>query len=181
MFTPVKISANSETVYETGFDMLEAEARDMTVPLSVIGSRLVEDVGAQFGTEGGWSGIPWVELSEPYREWKEKHAPGTPKLVGLKPVGEVGTREHPIRPKTYERSGRMMAELLDLAAVRVSPTRMVYAPTSDIAGFHQSGTENMPPRPPVELPESELHEWDRTYVRWLNGLIAQASLTGGEE
>ena len=32
----------------------------MTIPLSAIaGGRLLEDVGAQFGSEGGWSGNPW--------------------------------------------------------------------------------------------------------------------------
>lgn len=175
MFVPVSIQANGETVYKTGFEMLEREARDMTVPLSTVGHRLVEDVGAQFGSEGGWSGHPWVELSPAYGTWKEERVPGLPILVGIRPTRK-GTREKPIRPQTYEPSGRMRAELLDLASVNVSPQRMMYAPVSDIAGYHQEGTEKMPARPPVDITLAELHEWDRVWVRWMNGLITQASL-----
>lgn len=173
MFVPVTISTNGEAIYSRGFDMLERESRDMTVPLSAIGGRLIEDVGAQFGTEGSWSGNPWQELSGPYAEWKDQHVPGLPKLVGIKRTGDVGQR-----PQSYAASGKMRAELLDPGAVHVSPRRMAYTPTSDIAGFHELGTENMPARPPVELPPGELRIWDREIVRWLNGLLVQAGLVG---
>jgi hypothetical protein len=175
VFVPVTITANGEAVYSTGFDMLASESRDQTIPLSGIGSRLVESVGAQFGTEGSHSGHPWVQLSERYGKWKESRVPGLPILVGIRPESK-GTREKPHRPQTYVPSGRMRRELLDMASVRTTPTRMVYAPVSDIAGYHQDGTPKMPARPPVDLTLTELHEWDRIYVRWMNGLIAQASL-----
>lgn len=177
MFVPVTIRANDSAIYQTGFDMLSREAADMTVPLSGIGSRLVEDVGAQFGTEGSWSGHPWMQLSEPYAAWKEARVSGLPILVGIKPEHK-GTRAKPTRPQHYTTSGRMRDELLDMGSVRVSPKRMLYAPISDIAGFHQEGTPKMPARPPVDLTLMELHEWDRIFVRWMNGLIAQASLSG---
>jgi hypothetical protein len=177
MFVPVRIVINDEAIYSRGFVMLAEDAKDMTAPLSVIGGRLIEDVGAQFGTEGAWSGNPWAELSPVYGEWKEKHAPGTPKLVGLKPEHK-GTREHPTRPQHYTPSGKMRAELLDVGSVSVSQKRMLYAPVSNIAGFHEFGTEKMPARPPVEVPVGELHEWDRVFVQWMNGLISQAGLTG---
>lgn len=173
MFVPVNITTNGEAIYARGFDMLEREAGDLTVPLSAIGGRLIEDVGAQLGTEGSWSGNPWQQLSDKYQKWKDQHVPGLPKLVGIRRTGDIGQR-----PQTYERSGRMRAELLDAASVHVSPRRMIYAPTSDIAGYHEFGTSKMPARPPVEVPPGELREWDRLFIRWMNGLLVQAGLTG---
>lgn len=173
MFVPVQIAVNGEAIYARGLDMLERDARDMRIPLSEIGGRLIEDVGAQFGTEGTWSGNPWQELSPAYREWKESKVPGLPTLVGVKPTGPKGQR-----PQTYGRSGRMRGELLDPTSVTVGSKRMVYAPRSDIAGYHEFGTSRMPARPPVELPLGELREWDRVMVRWLNGLIVQSGLVG---
>lgn len=173
MFVPVQINTNGEAIYARGFDMLETQARDMTIPLSTIGGRLLEDVGAQFGSEGAWSGNPWAQLSEKYAKYKDQKAPGLPKLVGMKRTGDIGQR-----PQTYARSGKMRVELLDPGAVHVTPRRMAYTPTSDIAGFHEFGTDRMPARPPVEVPPGELREWDRSMVRWLNGLLVQAGLVG---
>jgi hypothetical protein len=171
MFVPVTVSMNGEVQYQRGFEMLSKQARDMTVPLSHIGRRLIEGVGRQFATEGGWSGNPWTNLSESYGAWKESKVPGLPKLIGIVRTGKPG-----MRPQTYQRSGRMLAEMIDPASLHVSPQRMIYAPTSGVAGYHEFGTDRMPARPPVELPLTELHEWDRTFVRWLNGLIVSEGL-----
>ena len=175
MFVPVSIQAQGEHVYQTGFQMMERQARDMTIPLSVVGGRLVESVGAQFGTEGAWSGDPWAELTEKYQAWKEKHVPGLPKLVGIRRASDKG-----VRPATYVKSGYMREQLLDMRAISILPTRLTYAPEvadeKPIAGFHQGGTDTMVARPPVQLTVAELHEWDRSFVRWLNGLITTASL-----
>jgi hypothetical protein len=172
MFVPVTISMNDGTaVYSRGFDMLSSEARDMSIPLSQVGQRLVEGVGRQFATEGAWSGNPWDALSDKYAKWKEQKVPGLPKLVGVRATGDRGTR-----PQTYERSGQMLRDLTALSAVTVGPRRMAYIPSSDIAGYHEFGTDRMPARPPVEVPLGELREYDRTFIRWMNGLIVQAGM-----
>lgn len=168
MFVPVQIGVNGQAMYATGFDLLEREARDMSIPLGEIGGRLLEDIGAQFGSEGGWSGNPWEGLTPRYASWKESKVPGLPKLVGVRRTG----------PGSYARSGRMRAELLDPQAVHVSPQRMIYSPLSNIAGWHEFGSSKMPARPPVEVPPGELHEWDRVFVRWMNGLLTQSGLVG---
>lgn len=176
MFVPVRMTTNGEAVYSTGFDMIESKARDMAVPLTLIGERLLFGVGKQFTTEGAWGLHQWPPLKPEYAAWKEHHGPGLTMLVGLRPVGRVGTREHPIYGKHYVPSGKMRAELLDPASLSVTPERLLYAPVSDIAGFHQSGTPKMPARPPVSIPLDELHEYDRIFVAWLNGILTEANL-----
>jgi hypothetical protein len=171
VFVPIRISTNGTVQYERGFEMLGKQAKDMTLPLSWIGRRLLTGISAQFESEGGWSGNPWTALSGPYENWKEQKVPGLPMLVGVRRTGSAGQR-----PQTYERSGQMKDELLSPESMIAGPQRMVYAPHSDIAGFHQDGTERMPARPPVDIPLAEYHEWDRTFVRWLNGLIVQEGL-----
>lgn len=143
----------------------------MTVPLSAVGSRLLEDVGRQMVSEGGWAGDPWAELSPEYAEWKERKVPGLPKLVGITRTGDIGQR-----PQTYKRSGKMAAELVAPQAVTVTKKSMIYHPFSEVAGYHEFGTEKMPARPPVAFPLTELREWDRIFVRWMNGLIVQTGL-----
>jgi hypothetical protein len=175
MFVPVTVSMSGEVMYERGFDMLQKEAEDMTVPLSAIGSRVLEGVGKQMESEGAWAGVEWERLSEDYSEWKEYHVPGLPKLVGIKPMGQVMPGQRTTL-REYERSGKMKAELLNPAGVHVTRKSMIYQPMSDIAGYHEFGTERMPARPPVAFPLTELREWDRTFVRWMNGIITQAGL-----
>lgn len=175
MFVPIRISTNGEPTYAAGFDMLASEAKDMRTPLGVIATRLIEGVGEQLVTQGAGTGEPYAELSPEYGEWKEEHVPGLPILVGIRPLHK-GTRENPTIPQTYERSGQMWAELIDRQALEVTPTRMAYLPESKIAGFHQSGTDDMPARPPVRLTLTELHEWDRVFVSWMNGLIDEVKL-----
>lgn len=144
---------------------------DMSAPLGYVGDRLLAGVAEQFETEGAWGNQPWKQLSDGYREWKEAHGPGLPLLVGLKATGRKGTRSNPIEGKSYMPSGKMRVELLAPSSVKVSPKRMVYAPVSNIAGFHQEGTPKMPARPPVVIPLREFDEWDAAFGDWLDGLI----------
>lgn len=156
MFVPVRLSVDGEEVYARGFEMIQARANNLSVPLAQIGKRIVVDVGEQFASDGAWGGTPWAPLSEPYATWKEDHFPGRPLLV---------------------QTGEMRAHLLNYAqSVRVTAFSMLYEPDSDIAYFHQHGTEKMPARPEVSIGEVELHEWDRLFVRWVNGLLDEAGL-----
>ena len=186
MFVPVQIGMNAgheqSMLYDRSIELtsrqMEAFARaagDMTEPLSEIGSDLHVAVSAQFATEGaqGATGA-WAPLSEAYGEWKQARS-AAPILVGLSPV-DKGTRESPTRPQTYEPSGMMRRQLLDPLATHVTPRRMLYAPDSDIAGYHETGTEKMPARPPVDLGATFLHSLDRTFVSWIARLVERHGL-----
>lgn len=193
-FIPVSISGiNNGPEYSRQIELttrqlaaFEHEAGDMTVPLTKVAIDLHTQVEASFASQGatGVSG-PWVELSPAYATWKAEKGPGLPILVGLEPTRWVGHRSNPPGERRnvhqeYKVSGRMMKEMLvpvkDGLTWRISPTRMRYTPDSDIAGFHETGTDDMPPRPPVDLSIAFLHSIDRQFVRWLAGVIKKAKL-----
>lgn len=174
MFVPVKIVG--ERVEYQQFEAFGESLKDMSGPLGYVGERMLEGVGKQFDTEGASGDRPWDQLTDLYRQWKETHGPGLPILVGLKAVGQKGTRQAPVMGKTYEKSGKMRAEMLAPTAVKVTANRMTYMPISDIAALHQEGTPRMVARPPVVIPLRELEEWDGAFVEWLDGLIEQAGL-----
>ena len=173
MWLPVQVSVDGQVTVVRALEAVAKDTQDLSVPLSGIAGRLHDAVGAQLVSEGTWGGAPWKRLSAKYAAWKEARVPGLPKLVGIRPTGGKGQR-----PQTYMESGRMRASLLDPGELHVGTRRLVYSPTSGVAGYHEVGTEHMPARPPVELTPAELHEWDRIFVRWVNGLIVQQGLFG---
>lgn len=188
MFVPVRLTVGAgegrtgyNRIIETSdrFDALGTRVRDMTEPFTQIASDLHTQLEAAFATEGGTGATGrWQPLSEPYATWKEAHG-GAPILVGLRPLHK-GSREHPTKPESYTKSGRMREQLLvplsDLATWHILPQRMIYAPLSNIAGFHQTGTENMPARPPVDPSVTFLHSIDRAFVSWMGRLMDEAGL-----
>ena len=187
-FVPVSIGftagEHSSTQYSRSIELttrqlqaFEAEAGDLTEPLTVIGEDMHTQVAAAFATQGlaGASG-KWVQLSPQYGAWKQKHGPGLPILVGLRPKSWVGHRSSPAGKRrnvhqTYETSGRMMTEMLvplrDKLTWQITPKRLRYTPASNIAGWHQTGTDRMPARPPLNLSLTFLHSVDRAFTRWL--------------
>lgn len=184
MFVPVQIRLGAGGEQRSGYDRqlelterqmvaFEHAAGDMTEPLAAIGADLRTNVAAQFATQGaaGATGR-WQVLSEPYGAWKSKHS-AAPILVGLQPTGQKGQR-----PQTYKPGGQMRRELLNPLATHVSPRRLLWAPDSNIAGFHETGTEKMPARPPVDLTLRFLHSVDRSFVVWLGGLMDKLGLSG---
>lgn len=179
MFVPIKVTVNDSVEYDRGFNAIGDKllafgksAGDMTEPLTEIGETLMANVAATMGAQGAGA---WAPLSTPYGPWKESKVGGVPMLVGIRPLHK-GSREHPTRPESYGVSGSMLRSLLDAGtALHVSPKRMVYSPTSEIAGYHEDGTEKMPARPPVALTPAVLHSWDRSFVTWLAGLVEKVN------
>ncbi len=164
------------------FEAVATEARDMRVPLERIGEDLHRQIAAAFATEGssGASG-KWTQLSPAYGAWKTARS-AAPMLVGVRPA-QKRTRRSPRTPaQTYLPSGLMRRQLLvplsDTSTWHVDARRLVYAPLSDIAGFHQTGTPRMPARPPVDLSVTFLHSIDRQFIVWLNELMQHAGLAG---
>lgn len=178
----------------------EHEAGNLHEPLSAVAEDLHVQVEAAFASQGatGASGR-WTKLSEPYGSWKQQRVAGVPVLVGLRRAGAPvrahsgqsrsakrrakrasasrgGTR----RRQTYEPSGQMMRQLLvpiaDQSTWFIDSRRLLYHPQSDIAGFHETGTERMPARPPVALTLEFLHSVDRQFVRWLAAVMKKTGV-----
>lgn len=179
MFIPISISAaagDQAMVLSDRFINFAGHVDNLAEPLGMIGENLRQRIGAQFNTEGGVGATgKWTPLSATYGAWKEAHSPGTPILVGIRPT-QKGTRAHPNRSESYVASGRMKYELLDPFATHITPMRLLYSPTSDIAGYHQTGTSRMPARPIISLYPSTLRQWDRYFVVFLNKLTKEMGL-----
>ena len=155
---------------------LNVRLEDKTAPLTRIGEELHMHLEAAYTSEGalGASGR-WVPLTRRYGQWKHRHGPGVPILVGLRRTGVKGQR-----PQSYEPSGRMrrqvLAPLQDTATWQINRSRMRYTAQSGIAPWHQSGTRHMKARPPVDPPRAWLGEIDRAFMGWLDDLIQQSGL-----
>jgi hypothetical protein len=187
MFVPVSIRVGAGGEEQAGysriielaerFDALGERTQNMAEPLVTIGEDLHAQVAAAFGTEGA-SGATghWQPLSEIYGAWKAVRS-NAPILVGLRPL-RPGTRDSPTRPQAYVSSGEMRRELLDPLAMHVTPRRLLYAPTSEIAGYHETGTDDMPARPPVDVSVTFLHSVDRTFLAWFAKLADETGLNG---
>lgn len=139
----------------------------MHTPLSKISLSMLAAVEKQFETEGGYGLKPWRELTDKYKSFKEKHAPGAKILIGIKRVGNE---------YLTGMSGKMKKELLDPASIKIVGNRIFYNPTSTIAPYHQEGTPKMVSRPPVVTPPHLLSEWNDIMGLWVEEKIKESGL-----
>lgn len=170
------VAGDTPQVLSDRFIDFAGKLDDLSEPLGQIADTLLTDVSSQFASEGstGVSG-KWSPLAPEYAAWKNRNAPGAPILVGLRPVAK-GSRSHPNSQETYTVSGKMRDSVLDPASMHVEPMRLIYSPTSNIAGFHQTGTSRMPARPIISLSPMELRAFDRYVVVYLDKLIKETGL-----
>lgn len=112
------------------FHAMSEKAADMTEALSEFVPFFHSTMAAQFGTEGDYLGAPWAQLSDTYATWKNGVAPGA---------------------KILELTGAMMRSFTSSDApgsiVEIGPDFVTVGSKDPKAGFHQSGTSNMPARP----------------------------------
>lgn len=126
-------------------------AADASPAFEVIAEQFLVAEQQQFATEGGFGSGGWAPLSEGYAAWKAKHYPGT---------------------KILHRTGELERSLTEGPEIRViEPHMMILGSAVEYGVFHQEGTDRMPRRRPVELPEVLRRAWIKTLQRWL--------LTGG--
>lgn len=116
-------------------------ASDMRPAWRAIRDDFVEAEREQFDTEGRYGSGDWAPLSPAYAAWKATARPGRPILVF---------------------DGLLRASLTDELAIDVIEAHaMAVGSDVDYGLYHQHGTDRMPARPPVDLPES----WRRNAVR----------------
>lgn len=193
MFVPVSIKVGSDTRYDrlvetsAKFDRIAEQARNMREPLNHVAEMMHTFIAASYATQGanGATG-KWVALSPEYGAWKAARSTA-PLLVGLRPTSWVGHRGNPPGQRrnpnqTYAPSGVMMRQMLrptgDPSTWQITTRFMRYTPQSDIAGFHEWGTEKMPARPPVDLNLTFLRAVDREFLGWLVRLMDRSGFAG---
>lgn len=172
-FVEVEFTVAGETQISRQFELAQSWAADLSEPLNELMDMILENVRAQFESEGsqGEHGV-WQPLSDAYGKWKARNWPGRPILV---------------------RDGGMKGAMLNrTTAVRVSPDRAVYEPKSRTAGYHQSGADwvgpvfghgeyphHLPQRRMVDLPDTFKHEAvDRTFARWIQRKLREGRQAG---
>lgn len=115
----------------------------------------------QFDTEGsGPNAGPWAQLSEAYAAWKSGAAPGAPLLVLTGALRDALTVEGSTNALRDYSSSQFNFGTQGL----------------DYASFHQTGTSNMPPRPPFDFgPEFE-RELLRAAASGVRAAVKEATL-----
>lgn len=170
----IQFSVDGDTQISRQLEMARSWSEDLHEPLGEMVDLIVENVRAQFDTEGaqGAHGL-WQPLSDAYGRWKAAHWPGRPILV---------------------LTGGMKGAMLNkTTAVHVGTDRAVYEPKSRIAGFHQKGEtwvgpswghaqqqlHHLPQRKMVDLPDDFKHAAvDRVFARWVARKLAEGRAAG---
>lgn len=170
----VSFSVDGDTQIARQLEMARSWAEDLHEPLAEMMDLILENVRAQFETEGAQGAHGrWQALNADYAKWKERHWPGRPILV---------------------RDGGMKGAMLNkLTAVHVGRDRALYEPKSSIAGYHQKGEtwvgpswghpqqqlHHLPQRKMVDLPEDFKHAAvDRVFARWVNRKLREGRAAG---
>jgi len=111
---------------------------------------------SQFESEGAWGGAQWAPLSPAYAAEKARTHPG---------------KSISIRDGTLRRAASEMRR-------EVTPRTLTMWIDSDVAGYHQDGTDKMPARPliPDPLPSSARIEVDAAAHEYVSALVARLGL-----
>lgn len=135
------------------FADIEDRVHDWRPAWSALRDRFLVLEQRQFATQGTYSG-GWSPLSPKYAAWKHARFPGRTIL---------------------RRTDELYRSLTDGPQIDIREPMFMRLGTAVAHGaFHQSGTENMPRRRPVELPASERQNW----VKVLQSYATTGKVTG---
>lgn len=126
----------------------EEAARDARPVWEQLADRFAQLNRRQFDSEGAANSGGWAPLSPAYAAWKARLYPGKPIL---------------------ERSGDLRASLTErpFGIEVIDAGAMALGSGIEYGRYHQAGTDRMPQRRPVELPESERRTWIRLIQRFI--------------
>lgn len=127
---------------------LSNHAQDARPAWNAMADRFAVAERRQFSSEGGYGSGGWAPLSPAYAARKARAYPGKPIL---------------------ERTGKLVGSLTrrPFDVEDIHPSYMRLGTSVAYARYHQRGTEKMPARPPVALPETERREWVRILQRFI--------------
>lgn len=131
-------------------EAIEDRIADAREAFDAMGDRLQSAEIRQFDSEGAYGSAGWSPLSPDYAAWKARHYPGAPILV---------------------RTGELRKDLTQRPfSIDVVDYRMaLFGSAVSYGRFHQNGTDRMPRRRPIELPNSEREAWVKVMQRWVMG------------
>ena len=129
-------------------ERFELGVRDASPAFEKIGDSLARAERQQFRSQGAYGSGGWAPLSPRYAAWKARHYPGRPIL---------------------QRSGDLMESLTvrPFGVDIVESQFAVFGSGVDYGLYHQQGTDSMPRRRPVELPETLRRRWVQIMQRWI--------------
>lgn len=126
---------------------VELAAADASPAFEVIAEEFLVAERQQFASEGAFGSGGWAPLSEDYARWKERHYPGA---------------------KILHATGDLEASLTEGPDIRViEPHMMILGSAVAYGRYHQEGTDRMPRRRPIELPEALRRGWVKVLQRYL--------------
>lgn len=135
-----------------GVDSAKAElrgirdrARDLTPVWPGVGDEVADAAGRQFASSGSEFGTPWAPLDPAYAA-RKKGGGGILVLIGALRASLTG------RPMAVEEYG---------------PRSAVFGTDSQVARWHQGGTENMPARPVLRRTERLATAMNRRIARYI--------------
>lgn len=137
-----------EAQLDRTLDRIAEDVGDVSPAWEVIADRFAAAERKQFDSEGAYGSGGWAPLSEDYGAWKANVRPGAPILVF---DGEL-------RKSLTERP---------FGVEVIGPDSMVIGSDVEYGLYHQQGTDRMPRRRPVELPENERRQWVRILQRFI--------------
>ena len=126
-----------------GFSRFADAAKDLRPAFREIVADFRKGEREQFATEGRYGSGGWVPLSLRTQLFKAQYYPGATILV---------------------RTGRLRESLAASTADTIEelrPLRLQVGSRVPYAIFHQHGTSQMPPRPPIDLPETQRTRWHK--------------------
>jgi phage gpG-like protein len=126
---------------------VELGAADARPAWEVIADDFLASEARQFASQGAYASGGWPPLSPKYAKWKALHYPGKPIL---------------------RRTDELFESLTIGPAIRITePQLLVIGSDVDYGRYHQTGTDRMPRRRPVELTENRRREWVRILQRFI--------------
>ncbi len=128
----------------------------------VFGDNFYAHLRQTFATEGDAGPGRWAPLSEKYAEWKARRFPGRPIL---------------------ERTGRLVASLTGPKApgsiFKATPQSLTVGSEIPYGIYHQTGTDRMPQRKEIALPEAAKREMMRIAQMYLIQIASSAGFRRG--
>jgi phage gpG-like protein len=142
------------------------EVSDCTEPLKEVTQDFWQMEQRQFDSGGNASG-GWASLKPNYAKWKARHFPNAKilELTGLL-KGSL-TNQNPWTVNELEK------------------LKVTLGTKINYAGYHQTGTRNMPQRRPIDFTEQDKKRWNHIFAVWLKArqasIVSMADIQGEAE